>query len=217
MTASEACAAGLICCYCWRALPPDGTCCCKWQREEAVGRATVASCGASDDGWRATRGVEQGAVEPQASQAQQSESPARGDDGIPKEFRNCQRAPQWTCRQCSRSNWRTRLVCQRCEQPHPAQASHLGDLVEEALRWQEQEHATSESTSGNCTWQNRSSGHPAARRVRGKSASSGQGGPTQWTRQEWTPKQWKEWRWQCKETASARPGARWPGSGPKGA
>ena len=117
---------------------------------------------------------------------------------IPKEFRNCQQAPHWQCPACGRSNWRTRLACQRCAQPHPAQAFHQAVLVEEALRVQEQEQPAAAS-------QERT--HPAAKRIRARAAVQAQDG-----QQYWTPAQWKEWKRQQKSTATG-PSARRPKSG----
>ena len=132
-------------------------------------------------------------VEPQAAQTAAAEAAAeqegaatahqgaRARQGIPPEFRMCTQAPHWICPQCGRSNWRTRLACQRCHQPHPAQAAHQAALVEEALQqafsWQEREPSEN-------------SRHPAARRIRAKAESRAQEGP----QATYSATEWKQWR-----------------------
>ena len=229
MTASEACAAGLICNYCWRALTPDGKCCPRRQEAEAC-VAMEEKCVAGGGRYHDLRDTGSPTLEPQASKALEPQavsdaSHADGEDGegsqeawspgpcadeaggqneeVPREFRMCQRAPHWTCPQCGRSNWRTRLACQRCDQPHPAQASHQGVLVEEALSRQEQEQAATDGPS---------SEHPAVRRIREKAASRSQGGSKQWTPQQW--KEWNGWKRQRRGSAATGPSARRPATGP---
>ena len=183
MTASEACAVGLICSRCYRALPPDGVCRCGGSPQAAGGAADAAQNEAVGDEVPGTGG----ALEPRSQ-----------FDIIPKEFSECQRTPQWTCPQCRRSNWRTRAVCQRCGIAHPDQAAHLSELVGEALRRQEQRLPAAAAARG-------SHEHAAARRVRTQASSSHEGGQTQWTSQEWRTwekNQKRNWRRSARSAAS---------------
>ena len=166
MTAGEAIAAGLICGHCWRTIPQDGVCGCTGSLQAAASATAAAQSAAQGDAeLREAHGVE-------------GPHGASQFDLIPKEFSKCQRIPQWTCPQCKRSNWRTRVVCQRCGVAHPAQAEHLSELVGEALRRQEQRLPAAAAARG-------SHEHAAARRVRTQASSSHEGGQTQWTSQEW--------------------------------
>ena len=183
MTASEACAAGLICGHCWRTLPPDGVCRCKGSLQAAGGATDAARSEAQGDGVPGEGGAQE---------------PRPRFDVIPKEFRECQRTPQWTCPQCKRSNWRTRVVCQKCGVAHPAQAVHLSELVGEALRRQEQRPPAAAEARG-------SHEQAAARRVRTQASSSHEGTQTRWTPQAWRTwgkNQKRNWRRGARRAAS---------------
>ena len=178
MTAGEASAAGLICGHCWRTIPQDGVCGCTGSHQAAASATAAAQSEA------------QGDAEPGAGSALELNPQF---NFIPKEFSKCPRIPQWTCPQCKRSNWRTRVVCQRCGVAHPAQAEHLRELVGEALRVQEAAEASGAHAQA------------AARRVRTQASSAHEGARTQWTSQEWqtwSKAQRRNWRRSARSAAS---------------
>jgi len=195
MTASEACALGIICGHCYRTFPSDGVCVCGRRRPEAEdgvealaapsealgGDAPAAESG--EDAQQLARAGVPGAAHEAGQEAQSdgTEPPEeRGMEGapasrlpfgiIPKEFRKCKQEPQWKCPQCEQSNWRTRLICKQCGANHPEHARHLSELVGEAVR-----RAEHRAEQGH--------GHSQA-------SSSHEGERTQWTRQEW--KSWEK-------------------------
>ena len=243
MSASEACAAGIICEYCWRALTPDGDCCPRRREAQASGEvprefrmcqhaphwAAGVRCEAGGGAHRGRSDLSSTRLESQASHAREQQavsdsSNAAGENGEGQQAAWSPGGRTDAVGSPSGEVPREFRMCQHAPHWTCPQCGRSNWRTRTACHQCEQPHPDQASHTGALVEE------ALSRQEQEQAATAGRGSEhpavrriraratsrSQGVVKQYTPQQWKEWR-QRKGSGAAGPSARRPGAGPNGA